>query len=173
MSGWAWGLAPCRSGSAVTSPGTTEDEAPPPRWQTTKEERTTAQRHQAEHEKNTMSRARAVKSTVRPIPAEVQQKPLAQRLDRIIHDRTRLAILSALAASESLAFNDLKEITATTDGNLSVHARKLEDAGYVMCEKSFAGRVPRTEFRISAAGRRALEKYLDHMEAIIRATRKK
>ncbi len=117
------------------------------------------------------SRARALKTNARTTPVEAAPKPLAQRLDRVIHDRTRLAILSALAASESLAFNDLKAITATTDGNLSVHARKLEDAGYVHCEKSFAGRTPRTEFKLTAAGRRALEKYLDHMDAIIRAAR--
>ena len=102
-----------------------------------------------------------------------QARPIPQRLDRVIHDRTRLAILAALAATETLAFNELKEVTGTTDGNLSVHARKLEDAGYVHCDKTFAGRTPRTEFRLSAAGRRALEKYLDHMDAIIRATRKK
>jgi DNA-binding transcriptional ArsR family regulator len=121
------------------------------------------------------NRARALKSNPKPAAAavEVVQKPLAQRLDRVIHDRTRLAILSALAASETLAFNDLKDITGTTDGNLSVHARKLEDAGYVHCEKTFAGRTPRTEYRLSTPGRRALEKYLDHMEALIRATRKK
>jgi DNA-binding transcriptional ArsR family regulator len=119
-------------------------------------------------------RARATKPLIsRPAVAEPHAKPLTQRLDRVIHDRTRLAILAALAASETLAFNDLKSITGTTDGNLSVHARKLEDAGYVLCEKSFAGRTPRTEFRLSAAGRRALEKYLDHMDAIIRTTRKK
>ena len=120
-----------------------------------------------------MSRARAVKQYVKPVTQEAQPKPLTQRLDRVIHDRTRLAILAALAASETLAFNDLKDITGTTDGNLSVHARKLEDAGYVLCEKTFAGRMPRTEFRLSASGRRALEKYLDHMDAIIRATRKR
>ena len=110
------------------------------------------------------------------IPAttrEATSKPLPQRLDRVIHDRTRLAILSALAASEPLAFNDLKSITGTTDGNLSVHARRLEEAGYVECDKLFAGRTPRTEYRLITAGRRALEKYLDHMEALIRATRKK
>ena len=108
-----------------------------------------------------------------PAPREAQTKPLPQRLDRVIHDRTRLAILSALAASEPLAFTDLKTITGTTDGNLSVHARRLEDAGYVECDKRFAGRTPRTEYRLTTAGRRALEKYLDHMEALIRATRKK
>ena len=118
-------------------------------------------------------RARALKpQTARPSP-EPHAKPLAQRLDRIIHDRVRLAILAALAATDALAFTDLKAVTGTTDGNLSVHARKLEDAGYVLCEKSFAGRMPRTEYRLSAAGRRAFEKYLDHMDALIRATRKK
>ena len=120
-----------------------------------------------------MTRARALKTTPKaPLP-ESQPKPLPQRLDRVIHDRTRLAILAALAATDALAFNDLKEITGTTDGNLSVHARKLEEAGYVHCEKSFAGRTPRTEFRLSTVGRKALEKYLDHMDALIRATRKK
>jgi DNA-binding HxlR family transcriptional regulator len=98
-------------------------------------------------------------------------KPLPQRLDRLIHDRTRLAIVSALAASEALAFTELKAITGCTDGNLSVHARRLEDAGYLHCDKSFAGRTPRTEYRLTAAGRRALEKYLEHMDAVIRAAR--
>ena len=121
-----------------------------------------------------MKQSLKVRATVPAVPArESYGKPLPQRLDRVIHDRTRLAILAALAASEPLAFNDLKSITGTTDGNLSVHARRLEDAGYVECDKSFAGRTPRTEFRLTTAGRRALEKYLDHMEALIRATRKK
>jgi len=106
-------------------------------------------------------------------PRERQVRPLTERLDQVIHDRTRLAILAALAASEALSFTDLKGITGTTDGNLSVHARRLEDAGYVLCEKTFAGRTPRTEYRLSAAGRRAFEKYLDHMDALIKATRKK
>jgi len=95
----------------------------------------------------------------------------ATSLDRVIHERTRLAILSALAVNDSLTFNELKELLRVTDGNLSVHARKLEDAGYIGCTKSFAGRVPKTEYRLLAAGRRALENYLDHMEALIRATR--
>lgn len=97
--------------------------------------------------------------------------PLA--LDRLIHERLRLGILSALAVNESLSFNDLKKLMQTTDGNLSVHARKLEEAGYIACSKSFEGRVPRTEYTITAAGRRALERYLDHMEALIRATRER
>jgi DNA-binding transcriptional ArsR family regulator len=94
-------------------------------------------------------------------------------LDRLIHDRTRLAIISALAAQASMTFTDLKAATETSDGNLSVHARKLEDAGYVACSKSFEGRMPRTEFSLTDAGRRALKKYLDHMEAIIRGARGK
>jgi DNA-binding MarR family transcriptional regulator len=92
-------------------------------------------------------------------------------LDRVIHERTRLGILSALAVNASLAFSELKQLLKATDGNLSVHARKLEDAGYISCTKSFAGRVPKTEYRLMPAGRRAFEKYLDHMEALIRATR--
>src|SRR4051812_49136620 len=92
-------------------------------------------------------------------------------LDRIIHERMRLGIVSALAVNDRLSFNDLKKLLKTTDGNLSVHARKLEEAQYIECTKSFAGRVPRTEFCLTAAGRRALEKYLAHMEAIIKAVR--
>ncbi|HTQ81240.1 MAG TPA: transcriptional regulator [Thermoanaerobaculia bacterium] len=92
-------------------------------------------------------------------------------LDRLIHERMRLGIVSALAVNESLSFNDLKKLLKTTDGNLSVHARKLEEAGYITCEKYFEGRVPKTEYRLAPPGRRALERYLDHMEAIIRATR--
>ena len=99
----------------------------------------------------------------------VETDPLA--LDRLIHERIRLGIVSALAVNDTLSFNDLKKLLRTTDGNLSVHARKLEDAGYIACTKSFEGRVPRTDFRITATGRRVLEKYLAHMEALIRATR--
>ena len=95
----------------------------------------------------------------------------APELDRLIHERVRLAIVSALAVNESLTFNELKGLLHTTDGNLSVHARKLEEAEYVTCVKSFEGRVPKTEYRLTAHGRRALERYLDHMEALIRATR--
>jgi len=95
----------------------------------------------------------------------------AVSLDRVIHERTRLGIISALAVNNSLTFNELKQLLGATDGNVSVHARKLEDAGYVACTKSFAGRVPKTEYRLTAAGRKALEKYLSHMEALIRATR--
>lgn len=91
--------------------------------------------------------------------------------DRLIHQRTRLAIVSMLAVNEALTFNQLKEMLDTTDGNLSVHARKLEEGGYVGCKKSFRGRVPRTEYRITARGRQALERYLDHMESLIQAVR--
>ena len=92
-------------------------------------------------------------------------------LDRLIHERMRLGIVSALAVNDHLSFNDLKRLLKTTDGNLSVHARKLEEAGYIACEKYFEGRVPKTEYRLAPPGRRALERYLDHMEAIIHATR--
>lgn len=99
--------------------------------------------------------------------AALDKGPLA--LDRLIHERLRLGIVSALAANERLTFNELKRLLQTTDGNLSVHARKLEEAGYVACDKTFAGRVPRTVYHLTASGRRALDKYLVHMEAIIRA----
>jgi DNA-binding MarR family transcriptional regulator len=95
----------------------------------------------------------------------------APDLDRLIHERLRLGIVSALAVNESLSFGDLKKLLNTSDGNLSVHARKLEEAQYVACTKSFEGRLPRTEYRLTPAGRRALERYLEHMEALIRATR--
>lgn len=91
--------------------------------------------------------------------------------DRLIHERMRLGIVSALAVNESLTFGDLKSLLRTTDGNLSVHARKLEEAGYIACTKYFEGRLPKTEYRLTVAGREALERYLDHMEALIRATR--
>ncbi len=92
-------------------------------------------------------------------------------LNRLIHERIRLGIVSALAVNRSLTFNELKALLKTTDGNLSVHARKLEEADYIVCTKSFDGRLPKTEYRLTAAGRRALERYLNHMEALIRATR--
>jgi DNA-binding MarR family transcriptional regulator len=97
----------------------------------------------------------------------------ADALDRLIHERLRLGIVSALAVNDSLSFSDLKKLMKTTDGNLSVHARKLEEAEYITCTKSFEGRMPKTEYRLTSAGRRALERYLDHMEALIRATRER
>jgi DNA-binding MarR family transcriptional regulator len=102
-----------------------------------------------------------------------KQAASASDLDRVIHERMRLGIVSALAVNESLTFSDLKKLLNTTDGNISVHARKLEDAQYIACAKSFEGRMPKTEYRLTAAGRRALERYLDHMEALIRATRER
>ena len=95
----------------------------------------------------------------------------AAELDRLIHERVRLGIVSALAVNDALSFNELKALLKATDGNLSVHARRLEEAQYVTCTKSFEGRIPKTEYRLTAAGRRALERYLDHMEALIHATR--
>jgi DNA-binding MarR family transcriptional regulator len=98
---------------------------------------------------------------------------MAPALDKIIHERIRLGIVSALAVNERLTFNELKQLLHTSDGNVSVHARKLEDAGYLACTKSFDGRVPKTDYKLTAAGRKALERYLSHMEAIIQATRGK
>ena len=120
-----------------------------------------------------MARHNAARDT-RPDPerlvkAKAQLAPAT--LDRLVHERVRLAIVSALAARESLTFNELKSLVKTTDGNLSVHARKLEEAEYIACDKSFEGRVPKTEYRLTALGRRAFERYLDHMEALIRAAR--
>jgi DNA-binding MarR family transcriptional regulator len=97
----------------------------------------------------------------------------APELDNLIHERIRLGIVSALAANESLTFSELKDLLKTTDGNVSVHTRKLEDAEYITCTKSFQGRVPKTEYQLTASGRRALERYLDHMEALIRAARER
>ncbi|HKB09880.1 MAG TPA: transcriptional regulator [Vicinamibacterales bacterium] len=124
-----------------------------------------------------MARAASKKLDVRSEKAEGKARKSEPRnrtaldLDRVIHERLRLGIISALAANERLTFNDLKRLLQTTDGNLSVHARKLEEAQYISCEKSFDGRVPRTEYRLTAAGRRALEKYVAHMESIIKAVR--
>lgn len=98
---------------------------------------------------------------------------MAPDLDKIIHERIRLGMVSALAVNERLTFNELKQLLHTSDGNVSVHARKLEDAGYLACAKSFDGRVPKTEYRLTAAGRKALERYLSHMEALIQAARGK
>ena len=103
--------------------------------------------------------------------APVAPAAAAAGLDRVIHERARLGIVSALAANPALSFQDLKGLLGLTDGNLAVHSRRLEEAGYIACTKGFAGRVPRTEYRLTAAGRRALSAYLEHMESIIRAAR--
>ena len=105
------------------------------------------------------------KSHERRVPGEIPE------LDRLIHERIRLGIISALAVNDSLSFSDLKRLLRTTDGNLSVHARKLEEGGYLTCRKFFEGRIPRTEYRLTAAGRRALEEYLRNMEEVIRTAR--
>ena len=116
-------------------------------------------------------RLRSVDGVAPAAGAEAEEGALA--LDRLIHERMRLGIVSALAVNDSLTFNDLKRVMHTTDGNLSVHARKLEDAKYITCTKSFEGRVPRTEYKLTAEGRRALKRYVDHMEALIRAIRER
>ena len=104
-------------------------------------------------------------------PHSAKARHPAHSLDRLIHERMRLGIISALAANESLTFNDLKHLMHTTDGNLSVHARKLEDGGYIACTKSFEGRLPKTEYKLTAAGKRALESYVSHMETLIKQVR--
>lgn len=110
-------------------------------------------------------------STLAAVDGDETSSPLA--LDRLIHERIRLAIVSTLAVHEMLSFNELKALLETTDGNLSVHARKLEDAHYVSCTKGYDGRIPRTEYRLTATGRQALERYLSHMEALIRRVSEK
>ena len=113
--------------------------------------------------------------TRNPKSARLRAKPASRAadLDRIIHERIRLAIVSALAANETLSFNELKRLLQATDGNLSVHARKLEEAGYVACKKSFEKRMPKTEYQLTAEGRRAFERYLSHLEALIDAARRR
>ncbi|HXT62435.1 MAG TPA: transcriptional regulator [Pyrinomonadaceae bacterium] len=111
------------------------------------------------------------KRKLRPV-APPSTPAAMQELDRLIHERLRLGIISALAVNDSLTFNELKHMVKTSDGNLSVHARKLEDAGYVSCSKTFDGRTPKTEYSLTNVGRRALERYLDHMEAVIGQMRK-
>jgi DNA-binding HxlR family transcriptional regulator len=122
---------------------------------------------------------RGVAKPTRPSPAgrvpAVERPRVAARpaisLDQLIHERLRLGIVSALAANERLTFNELKHLLQTTDGNLSVHARRLEEGAYIVCEKTFNGRVPRSEYRLTPAGRRALDKYIAHMEAILKAAK--
>lgn len=122
--------------------------------------------------------ADATPSRTRPAKAKpgIEQQTVGDalpNLDRIIHERMRLGIVSALAVNESMTFNELKKLLQTTDGNLSVHARRLEEAKYVECTKTFEGRMPKTEYRLTAAGRSAFERYLNHMEALIHALRDK
>ncbi len=119
----------------------------------------------------TQSKLRESPLSKKPAQARQKQKETATDLDRLIHERTRLAIVSALAANATLTFNDLKSLLAISDGNLSAHARKLEDAGYIVCQKSFDGRVPRTEYKLTPTGQAALQKYIAHMEALIKAVK--
>ena len=119
--------------------------------------------------RNAANRTAALSRVTEQVTRTVLADPVA---DQLIHERMRLAIVSVLAVNECLSFNELKKLLDITDGNLSVHARKLEDAGYVLCEKGFEGRVPKTTFRLTETGRRALTRYLDHMEQLIRATRR-
>ena len=133
-----------------------------------------SEEREARNERGTRGASRALVSVDGSAGgSESSHEEGALALDRLIHERMRLGIVSALAVNDSLTFNDLKRLMHTTDGNLSVHARKLEDAKYISCTKSFEGRVPRTEYKLTTAGRRALERYLDHMEALIRATRER
>ncbi len=113
----------------------------------------------------------AAKAARKPADQPVET-PHIPDFDRLIHEKTRLAMVSALAVNPTLSFNELKAILKTTDGNVSVHARKLEEANYLTCRKSFEGRTPRTEYSLTAAGRRAFERYLGHMEALIKAARR-
>ena len=125
---------------------------------------------------NTLRQERGAKSRAAAEPLRAVRgnaKTVAPDLDRLIHERIRLGIVSALTVNDSLTFNELKALLRTTDGNLSVHARKLEEANYIACTKSFDGRLPKTEFRLTAVGRQALERYLNHMEALIEATRER
>jgi DNA-binding HxlR family transcriptional regulator len=119
-----------------------------------------------------VARTHKAEAHARPHAAKARAaQSRAADLDRLIHEPIRLGIVSALAVNETMTFNELKDLLKTTDGNLSVHARKLEEGQYIACDKYFEGRVPRTEYRLTAGGRRALETYLDHMEALIQATR--
>ena len=116
-------------------------------------------------------KSRAAESKLSSVGESASESAPHQKFERLIHERSRLGIISALAVNESLTFNDLKNLVKTTDGNLSVHARKLEDAGYIACTKSFDGRTPKTEYKLTALGRDALEQYLNHMEALIQTMR--
>ena len=119
-----------------------------------------------------MAKSSASRASVQPGTRALSRQQDGTQPDRLIHERMRLGIVSALAVNECLSFPEIKKLLDATDGNVSIHARKLEDAGYISCTKTFDGRVPRTEYRLTREGRKALEKYLNHMEALIHATRK-
>lgn len=130
-----------------------------------------AKQNALKQESQRKGRARGSSSTQAEAREEKRPKLTPTEIDRLIHERMRLGIVSALAVNESLSFNELKKLMKTTDGNLSVHARKLEEAEYITCSKFFEGRTPKTEYRLTAAGRSALERYLNHMEALIQTMR--
>jgi DNA-binding MarR family transcriptional regulator len=121
--------------------------------------------------KESTRKSRVTEGKLREVSESARESAPHQKFERLIHERSRLGIISALAVNESLTFNDLKNLMKTTDGNLSVHARKLEDAGYISCTKSFDGRTPKTEYELTKVGREALEQYLNHMEALIKTMR--
>ena len=121
--------------------------------------------------KESPRKARATGGQLKSVTESLPESAPHQKFERLIHERSRLGIISALAVNETLTFNDLKNLVKTTDGNLSVHARKLEDAGYIACTKSFDGRTPKTEYQLTKTGRKALEQYLNHMEALIQTMR--
>lgn len=131
------------------------------------------ERHQAHLEQPDQQTDFAVRKKLESIRSTEPAETVATDLDRLIHERMRLGIVSALAVNQSLSFNDLKQLMKTTDGNLSVHARKLEEADYIECTKYFEGRLPKTEYRLTEKGRKALERYLNHMEALIQAMRER
>jgi DNA-binding transcriptional ArsR family regulator len=118
-----------------------------------------------------MNSPRTSRATEAAFPAERRAARPLPPLDRLIHERVRLGIVSALAANQAMSFQELKRLLGATDGNLSVHARKLEEARYISCSKTFEGRKPKTQYRLTATGRKALARYLDHLEAVIRAVR--
>ena len=121
--------------------------------------------------KESTRKSRASEGRLRNVSVGAAESAPHQKFERLIHERSRLGIISALAVNEALTFNDLKNLMKATDGNLSVHARKLEDAGYITCTKTFDGRTPKTEYRLTKVGREALEQYLNHMEALIKTMR--
>lgn len=124
--------------------------------------------HDADHNAPHTTPSRPPRAGRAPLTAVDGDPSMPMALDRLIHERVRLAIVSSLAVHDTLSFNELKALLETSDGNVSVHARKLEEAGYITCTKGFEGRIPRTEYRLAPAGRRALEQYLSHMEALIK-----
>ncbi|HJU54763.1 MAG TPA: transcriptional regulator [Pyrinomonadaceae bacterium] len=121
--------------------------------------------------KESQRRGRDAEAKLKSVGQDKSESAPHQKFERLIHERSRLGIISALAVNDRLTFNDLKRLIKTTDGNLSVHARKLEDAGYISCTKSFEGRTPKTEYKLTRQGRNALEQYLNHMEALIKTMR--